>query len=423
VAVIFLDLKKAFDSVCKQRLIKKLACLGMSDGAVSLLSSYLINRFQSVKDGDCFSKAMNIQYGVPQGSVLGPTLFNLYINDIHFFCHDLNIVQFADDTCIIVEARCRESLKKELEFALAKVNFWLRVNKLTLNTNKTKVLEINVRNTKSEPLNVKCHFCRYPNVISSVDCGIQDGGEMGAGGINGDPRLSFFSLASSTLNDSSVNCNCPTIDQVTHFKYLGLIFQQNLKWNLQSESLMKRIRAASILIYKMRNVCSTDFRRVIYNSYIHSQLKYGILLYGATMTSTIKPLIVLQKKCLRNVYKLSCRESTAQIWSKFKILHFYAIYIYSIVMHARKNNIEIGRSSTSTYATRFVKKSGFSHHLGRLVVNDALLSHRLVNVKLKVPQLFSFYQNESFISFKKRTKDILYCISVDDLPNIIYSKI
>ena len=137
--LIFLDLKKAFDTVNHNILLSKLHHYEIRSVAHSLLSSYLTNRKQSVTINNYCFTPLNINNGVPQESTLGPFLFVIYINVLK------NIILtnprvFADDTCICVNADTISNLEYLINSELLKVNKWLNVNKLILNTLKSKAL-------------------------------------------------------------------------------------------------------------------------------------------------------------------------------------------------------------------------------------------------------------------------------------------
>ena len=139
---IFLDLSKAFDTIDHKILIRKLEHYGIRGVAKDWFENYLYNRKQIVKYNGVQSEEMTIRSGVPQGSVLGPLLFLLYINDIQYCSELVSIVLFADDTNIHYNHTC---LKKMNEFTQVKINKiadWLNANKLSINTEKKKLVNI-----------------------------------------------------------------------------------------------------------------------------------------------------------------------------------------------------------------------------------------------------------------------------------------
>ena len=142
-AYIFLDLKKAFETVNHDILFKKIEYYGFRGKSMTLLKSYLSNRSQITKLGENSSSKLNINIGVPQGSILGTILFILYINDIHKcldISDDRNLILFADDTSLSIRKNNNIDLTNQLISDVNSLYEWLKLNKLKLNTAKTKIL-------------------------------------------------------------------------------------------------------------------------------------------------------------------------------------------------------------------------------------------------------------------------------------------
>ena len=134
---VFLDLSKAFDTVCHDILLLKLEHYGIRGTPLKLIESYLSNRHQFVTVSGYKSKTKEINIGVPQGSVLGPLLFLIYINDLRLSTRNMKSILFADDTTLFTSHSDIITLTKIMSDDLALVRKWLIANKLTLNINKT----------------------------------------------------------------------------------------------------------------------------------------------------------------------------------------------------------------------------------------------------------------------------------------------
>ena len=141
---VFIDLKKAFDTVNHAILLAKLEHYGVREGALGLLASYSRGREQYVVYGGVESGRSRVECGVPQGSVLGPLFFLLYVNDMVRVSGDLGFVLFADDTNLFAEAGDPDSLVTRVNGELAKLEVWFRCNRLTLNLKKTEFVYFSV---------------------------------------------------------------------------------------------------------------------------------------------------------------------------------------------------------------------------------------------------------------------------------------
>ena len=137
---VFLDFQKAFDTVNHKILSSKLNYYGIRGIALSLLESYLTNRKQFVHVNDTDSDLLTNSYVVPQGSVLGPLLFLIYINDLHKVIKHSSITHFVDDTNLLYPHSSLKSLNKHINHDLKLIVHWLRANRISLNVDKTEII-------------------------------------------------------------------------------------------------------------------------------------------------------------------------------------------------------------------------------------------------------------------------------------------
>jgi hypothetical protein len=206
VFVVFLDLKKAFDTVDHKILLKKLWCFGIRDAAFDWFESYLKDRLQLTLVNDTKSDLLHEDvYGVPQGSVLGPLLFLLYIDDLKSVITSNYHHLYADDTIIISSHQNLDTLISQVEQDLSHVDRWLKNNKMTINTDKTETI-----------------FFGNHSQLNKVD--------------------------GKTINYMGI-----PLKRSEKVKYLGVIFDQKMQW----ESHIKDINNKILLKYsKIRTIAS-----------------------------------------------------------------------------------------------------------------------------------------------------------------------
>ena len=147
-AALLTDLSKAFDCILHDMLIVKMHAYGFNLDSLRLISSYLSNRKQRTKIDSSFSSWVEIISGVPQGSILGPLLFNIDINDIFFFINESNIANYADDNTLYMSSRCCEEIILKLERDANILIKWFQDNGMKLNEDKCKLLILSKKTTK-----------------------------------------------------------------------------------------------------------------------------------------------------------------------------------------------------------------------------------------------------------------------------------
>ena len=145
VGAVFLDLKKAFEMVSHHLLLSKMSLFNISPEAVGWLASFLQGREQCVKVARDKSSLLNIRMGIPQGSILGPMLFSLFINDLPLICPGVRCQLYADDTVFYGSAKTPEQAAEVLSACMAEVSQWLTQNKLVLNFTKTVALCFSIK--------------------------------------------------------------------------------------------------------------------------------------------------------------------------------------------------------------------------------------------------------------------------------------
>ena len=289
VGTLLLDLAKAFDTVDTDILLNKLFYYGIkgnNNKTLDWFSSYLKGRKQSVSINNHTSSLKNIYYGVPQGSVLGPILFLLYINDLHTCSDVLKFRLFADDTFIFLQNTDLFLLQYTMNYELQKVADWMRANKLTVNTMKTKSI---IFHPKRKSIN----------------------------------RGSYFSF------------NNYPIENEAYVKYLGITIDEKLTWKHHLLNVRIKLSKALGILYKIRNHCPPSTLRQLYFSLIYPHLQYGIMSWGCVSDYQLKPLQTLQNKILRCITHSKFDQHANTLYNRLNLLKIRDIFLlqYSLFMY------------------------------------------------------------------------------------------
>ena len=270
---VFIDLQKAFDTVDHEILLKKLEHYGIRGTANAWFKSYLFNRKQFVSIDGQESSMKIMKYGVPQGSVLGPLLFLIYINDLHSAIKYATTRHFADDTCLLMKNKSLKKIKKYLNYDLKSLTSWLKANKISLNASKTEIL-----------------IFRHPNKP-----------------INYDVKLK---LDGKRLYPSK------------YVKYLGILIDSQLNWSYHIKSLVPKLSRANGMLAKLRHYLKPESLRNVYYAIFASLMNYGAHVWGQYRTDNIKRVIKLQNKCLRIINFADFQEPSSKLYQKSRILKF-----------------------------------------------------------------------------------------------------
>lgn len=297
-----MDLAKAFDTVCHERLLNKLWNYGFRGVSLDLLRSYLTNRQQIVDVGGDRSSSRVVTYGVPQGTVMGPLLFLVYINSLSKCTKEGSIVSFADDTAIHYKADTWYDLKHKVENDFTHIQNWFQVNKLTLNLDKTKFLPFS--SYSSEPIG---HLEISPEV---------------------------------------------KIPEAKFIKYLGIMIDVNLKWDQHIEHVVKKLRGLlSKFRYMKKYLNSSTHLIMLFNALVQSQINYGILGWGGVYDVHLRKLNIMQKWIVRIIHGKKITYPSEPLYQKSKILDTRQLYTLKIIISIFKRNI-ILRGKEHTYTTR-----------------------------------------------------------------------
>lgn len=380
---IFLDLKKAFDTVSYQLLFKKLENIGIRGTPLKLFKDYMTDRKQYVRVAEFKSEEVNIEYGVPQGSVLGPTLFLIYLNDLcNLSIKNGEIIAFADDTVLLFHGKTWEQTNKYANDGFQIVTKWLENNLLTLSVPKTKYINFSIRaNSQPEPNKV---IIQAHNIYCN-------------------------------RNDSS--CICDKIIQAKSLRYLGVIIDSHLIWKEHVNMLTARVRKLVYIFKLLRHVCDPKLVLDTYFALCNSIILYAIEAWGGTYKNLIISIERAQRCVLKVMTFKHFRYSTYTLYQENPVLSVRQMYIKQIIIKqhsqlAQDNHLS-KRRTDKIYKVPFRKTTfsqRFSSYLGPLVYNRI---SEVVNLKhLKLHSLKKYiYKYLKSLTYDK-TEDLLKSLIV-----------
>ena len=286
-AATFMDLSKAFDTINHELLIAKLAAYGFDKSALAILLNYLSDRWQRTKINTALSTWAEILSGVPQGSILGPLLFNIYINDLFFQFMNTHVCNFADDTTISVVGASLEELLHDLEYDVQSAMMWFDNNYMKLNPDK-------------------CHF-------------------MVAGNVN---EHLWTKVGDELIWESQTEV------------LLGLTLDKELKFNSHLKILCKSVGQKVTALARVARLLPFYKRRILLKTFIESQFSYCPLVWMFCTRKMNTKINHLHERALRLVYNdyMSSFEELLKKDNSISI-HHRNIHNVAMEMYKVKNNL------------------------------------------------------------------------------------
>ena len=357
--VIFLDFQKAFDTVNLNILLNKLYVYGIRGIAQEWFINYLSNRTQ-------------------QGSILGPVLFLIYINDLPSVSTLFMPILFADDTNLFCTGQNLDDLVQKINIEMGNIYYWVKANKLSLNVDKTNFMLFTPK-----------HFSR-------------------------------------SMGNIYINGTC--IIEVTETKFLGVIIDYKLNWSSYIMNINKKIAKGIGIILKARKVFNNETLIYLYYTFVYPYLNYCVHVWGKAYNTHLKNLLVLQNEVLRIVTGIPPRTSVHQIYIEQNILPVKRLYNYNVTlfMYTHSNDM-----LPSLFDDFFCKVSDIHDHNTRKSSSQHLyINFRNTTRGQKMSSycgatIWNFILNEidpncSIGLFKKHIRHIFLLSSEDVLKNLAY---
>lgn len=361
---LFIDLSKAFDCVNHELLIEKMRLAGIRGLAEDWFRSYLSNRSQTVKANSIFGRVESVERtvnnGVPQGSVLAPTLFLIFVKDLERFImsrmQGIYQTSYADDTNYLVTGSDLSTVQSKITALYKLVCMWAKLNGLCINKEKTKFIVFRTKNSKV-PNNIKLTLDQNIEIVES-----------------------------------------------SNVKLLGVYLDSQMSWSKHVDNLSNKL---STLCYAMRILkqhCSNDILIHAYYGNFYPHLLYGILFWGSCAQSYTNRIFVLQKKVLRIMFNLNTLTSCKRTFIDKKFLTLYGIYIYAVLCYFfkhRKYYLKI--NDNSFYITRNANLMYYPIH--NLTIYERGLFYSSLKLFNSLPT--SLKQINNFNTFKNNLKELL----------------
>ena len=308
IGAVFLDFKKAFDLVNHNILLKKLALYFPNSPIIELMKSYLTERHQFVYLNGRKSENKPITSGVPQGSVLGPLCFIIYINDLplHLDKHTHNDL-FADDASLDTTHTNIQTIQNNLQDSINKASTWCDNNSMVIHPDKTKCMIITTRQKEQ--------------------------------------------ITHPSLN---LKLGTNSIEQVQSHKMLGLIIDSHLTWNDHNEELIKRISKKIYLLTKLKKYLSTKYLKLYFNAHILSHLNYASTIHDGSSQDTFNNINAIHRKAVRYLLNMNFREELTEE-------HFKSLGVLTLSKQYELNKTllihKIYHERTPFYLSKLLKKA------------------------------------------------------------------
>lgn len=285
---------------------------------------------------------MKITAGVPEGSTLGPLLFNLYINDLVNIAANVTFIIYADDTSIFVESKDPNELCQMANATLDKIKLWSTANSLKINSTKTHAVV----------------FTPFQKRLNYQFC---------------------------------VRIGSNPVEVVSEVKTLGVIFGQHLSWNSHVNRMLRTLAKISGALCRVRHLIPEKLKLLIFKALFSAHINYCILVWGSTPIENINRIYSAQRKCLRHVANISYDSSVGRLFHSYKVLPFSLLYNLSLLIRY-KNSLKYNNTTfLSLCSLQRTPDSGYSFRKKDYwSIPFCRTNHGLDVVKSGVPRILNY---------------------------------
>ena len=305
VVVLTIDYEKCFDTLAHNKIIEKLQDAGIEEEALEWCEEFFTERQTTVKVGQEFSEKRKLNKGIPQGSLLSPSIYIMYANDLgNYLEGDYKL--FADDTILIAAHKDPEMARRKVEQEFRILQIWAHNNQIKINKDKTNFIHIKPKRHTLEP---EQHI-----IFHKHEC----------------------------LHNKKEDCKCEeTINKVDKIKYLGITIEKEFNFKNHITYLEKRLRSILYQIYKLRRCVTEKILKMIYYALVESILTYGLEAWGRADQGAKVNLQKLQDKIIENIIKTKDYKKLKTRKQKYEhlgILPLQELYEYKIIVENYYNN-------------------------------------------------------------------------------------